>query len=1257
MAIVGVLEFQMAADLARLSKDMATAKNTVASTVAGINKTLGAIGVGLSVSFFTGMIKGVVDAADKMNDLKKITGLTITELAGLEKVAALNGSSLDQVSKAVGIMSKNIVAGSTALQSLGIASKQSNGEFRTSNEVLLDVADRFANMRDGIQKASLAQEIFGKSGRELIPLLNEGKAALQAQIEAYGTASGFTQKLATDSDRFNDILVMLGGNVTATKNNFVAGLLPALNDIGAAFTKVSGSAQLFNSIGSGLGMALKGIVIAVATAAGALKSLGFAIDGVGRQLFALINLDFKGAIAAGDKYFDNIAKTAKGNAEFVKSIIDGDKAIDGADSGRKSLLDFQTVLPTVAATATRATEKQNKVFNTQLYLLKQYEDEAKRARDITQSVATEQELYNQKLEELNRLKPYLTIETYDRALAKLNVTNKQVAASTQRTTDEVSQLWMQAGRNIQSTLANSIFNFFDDGLNGMVKNVAIAVGRIASEFAALRIAQSIGLSSMFGVGGGGAGSAGNIAGAFNLASMGTSMMSMFRGGMSGITGLLGRGLSMLPGALGSFGTGMLGSAGAGAFSAAGGAGTAFIGGAGTALGGSGMGVTAGLGASAASMAAIAGPLIAVDIAGRLFGGNKTLGGAEMIPVIGGFLAGLFGHGPMKFRQQSLQGNVSSGGFDGDLTNVFRAKGGLLVGNKHRSVTEQLTDDQQKTFDSAIKSFYTSAHGFAENLGLSTDLVDTFTQTLQIKSEKGKQLTEEAITEMLTGIGNSLARNVIPAVDQFRKVGEDSFATFTRLNNEFMSLKQGAINLGASAEYANKLVYGLGMETRSAYVEIAGGTDRLLELTSKFSANFLTEAERMAAPMKFVEDGLRSLGYSAEITKDQFKDLIQQLVLAGDETALLLLENQDLFLAVRQYKDALAGVVDATIEASQAFNLNDQATNALARLQQSIDAEKTKLTDKYNLSVIESEKRIKDVSDTIAKLADVSAALKSSVNSINPLSLEQARSQVMNGGSDSLNVKDAIAILGQQQSSAGFSNVLEFKRSTAANVKLLSGMTGKVDQQMLLEQRSLAALEASRTALDDGFNAEIMRLDEILDDAKEQTASLQGIDTKVLSMVTALGELNRILIQGGQTGTAGGGASIPVSGNTAISSADIVRFIDNNKNTPLEIYKAAIKNGVSSGQIAATGIYTQRQIDDFVKQNNLASFDVGGVVPRTGLAMIHKNEQVLTANDSANMSGQIEQLTKAVEVLTIANNKMNRRFDKWDNEGLPAERVA
>ena len=73
--------------------------------------------------------------------------------------------------------------------------------------------------------------------------------------------------------------------------------------------------------------------------------------------------------------------------------------------------------------------------------------------------------------------------------------------------------------------------------------------------------------------------------------------------------------------------------------------------------------------------------------------------------------------------------------------------------------------------------------------------------------------------------------------------------------------------------------------------------------------------------------------------------------------------------------------------------------------------------------------------------------------------------------------------------------------------------------------------------------------------------------------------------------------------------------------------------------------------------NIASFDVGGRVPRDGLAMLHKDEQVFTRDQSTGMAEQIKELKQAIYVLTIANNKMNRRFSKWDDEGLPDTRVA
>ena len=76
----GTLEIELLANMARLQQDMDKAKGSVSNAVDTMNKLLGAIGVGVSLSGITSLIKGVADTGDKLNDLRKITGLTIEQL-------------------------------------------------------------------------------------------------------------------------------------------------------------------------------------------------------------------------------------------------------------------------------------------------------------------------------------------------------------------------------------------------------------------------------------------------------------------------------------------------------------------------------------------------------------------------------------------------------------------------------------------------------------------------------------------------------------------------------------------------------------------------------------------------------------------------------------------------------------------------------------------------------------------------------------------------------------------------------------------------------------------------------------------------------------------------------------------------------------------------------------------------------------------------------------------------------------------------
>lgn len=887
--IAGTLEIQLLANMARLQSDMDKAKRTVSGTVDAMNKVLSTIGVGISIVGITNLIRSTADAADKMRDLKIASGLAIEQIGGLGKAASMNGSNIDQVARAVGIMSQKMYTGSDAFKVLGVEVQNSSGNLRDSGQVLLDISDKFASMEDGATKSAIANEIFGKSGRDLIPTLNQGRSELESLISSYARHSGMTQKLADDSDRFNDILYLLGERVTGLKNTFVGEILPTLNSIGNAMLSTGQSTNQFSFAVSVVVPVLKGLAIAGFTVADTFRGMGREIGARAAQLEALTRLDFKGMAFIGKSLAEDNAKARAEYDKLIDTIMNGDKVVQKANVSQQKMLDLQIQMPTATDAATKSIEKQTKAYDIEIYKLKQYEDMHKKGRDLTSSVATEQERYNNTLEELESLKPYITVETYNRALEKAQKQLKGTEVQTRATTDEVSQLWIQAGRNIQSSIANSIFNFFDDGLKGMVKNVGIAVGRIASEFAALKIAQGIGLAGMFGgvsgaavAGGGGGGSV--LGGALSL---GGNALSLAGGGF-GSVGAVGSLLSMAPGQLGSFGVGMASG------------------------GGAGMSAAAGLGASFASVAGPAMALFAVDAIGRALAGDRKLGGAEYIPVLGGFLAAMFGREPYKFRQQSLQGTVSSEGFDGNIANVFRSKGGLFSSNKHKTVIEELSRDQQLAFDTAIGVFYNSASGFAENLGLPASLIDDYTTQIQIKSNKGGKLKEEAIAEMLAGIGDGLAKNVIPNIEEMARVGERAFDTLSRLNTEFVGLAGGAVNLGASIEYAKELIKSMSFESRESLISMAGGLEGLAAMTSSFNQHFLTEQERMLPVIETLNAGLKELGVSTDITKEQFKELVQDVGISSEKRIALLKLEDELFAVRTAAEKTAAVVVGATI---------------------------------------------------------------------------------------------------------------------------------------------------------------------------------------------------------------------------------------------------------------------------------------------------------------------------------------------------------
>ena len=250
-------------NIRRLGNSMQGLQGQVKNTsmaVAGLSTAFRGLGAALAVGGFSAAIKGAIDLADDMRDLSQRTGVGIETLGQFKVAAELSGSSIEGVAKGLTLLNKNMVAAATAggpaaaaFKTLAVSTTETDGTLRKADKVFLDVADRFAAMRDGPEKAALAMKIFGKSGAELIPILNLGSK----EIQRFGLGIG--PDFANKADAFNDSLGIMKAQVTVLTVQIGSALLPVLSGlvtvVNQAVTFVGNLAtEFYKAVGGAAGL-------------------------------------------------------------------------------------------------------------------------------------------------------------------------------------------------------------------------------------------------------------------------------------------------------------------------------------------------------------------------------------------------------------------------------------------------------------------------------------------------------------------------------------------------------------------------------------------------------------------------------------------------------------------------------------------------------------------------------------------------------------------------------------------------------------------------------------------------------------------------------------------------------------------------------------------------------------------------------------------------------------------------------------------
>ncbi len=1192
----------------------------------------------------------------KLTAASKGTGLegekTRAIFSSVAQAATVLGLSAEQTGGSLKAIEQIISKGTVSAEELrGQLGERLPGAFQIAARSIgvttqeLDKLLRTGSLTADELLPALAKELDRTFG----PQAEQAAQGLNAQINRFNT-SLFDLKIAIGEtgliDFFSDGIV----GATNLTNTLTTQVIPA-------FGKLKQSIDALPSVGGPTGILGKffGNSVAVNAAvavfdvltsnAAEIEETAVAIENVAVSLDKIITPGVK----PEKQTVPNKPKAISEAERFITALIKESKQAGLTATEIRKLEAATLGVSKVADPLIDNIERTNKALQDQQEAARKNADDLRKIESITRSVRTEEEIYAETVAELDRLlETGLGIETHSRALRQAQDQLHGVADTTRTVTNEVDQLWIQAGRNIQSTLANSLFNFFDDGLKGMVRNVISTVGRIASEFAALRIAQGVGLGSLFASGGAAASSGASGLGFANLAAGGANLVSSG----FGLTNLLSSGFTSLgetfgSSALASFGAGLGGTAAT--FSGP----TAFFGGAGTAIGGSATGAAAGLGATAASFA---GPLAIAGIAhvvGKLLAGDKKTGTfVDKVPVIGGFASALFGLGPAKFRQQFLGGNVSEAGFqDGFVTDVFRRKGGLLRGNKHSQQDAENADEILSLFDDSIKAFFGSTRALAENLDLDARALDDLTLNVAIQSEKKKVISQEQISAEITRLSDAIAGSVLPNISDLTRGNETYAATLSRIGSELDSLSNIMLLLGRSTEQARTELLGLSIAERTQLTDKMGGSQSANAAFDSFFSNFLSPEDQLKILSDKLLTELAAVDINRIVSPEEVADAFLSGTLSVEHiTAALNPAMQALILQVDALKTSVEGATPS---------VEDLADNAFIALQASADAERNELTAQYNESV-------KEVNQSIGTLTALSGALKSSIETINPLNLDQARNnlrgaiaQASSGNIVDLNsVRTSLDVLSRNDTSA-FRTREEFIRSQEENTSLLDQLGGITDNQLSAQERSLEALQI-------GFDGELVRLDSIVEGAQQQIDLLQGIHNSIQSSGVggSLADFNTLSVAAGGSAIAGAGGSLPFNGNRNITGAQIEDFLAVNDN-PFDIYNAARDNNVSALQLAANSPFTIEQINQFADDNGLPRLAVGtNFIPRDMPAFLHQGEEVKPKAfvdseraERKELIGLMKKVLTATEVSTVSNNKVKKTLDKWEKVGMPKERAA
>jgi len=304
---------------------------------------VGAAAIGAAKSL-TDMTVGAAAYADEILTMSTVTGMSTESLQAYKYAAELVDVSMETLT---GSMSKQVKSMASARDGsakfadayakLGVSVADGNGQLRDSETVYWETIDALGKISNETERDALAMQIFGKSARELNPLIaqgSEGIAALTDEAKRMGAV--MSEDSLNALGKFDDSVQRLKAGAGAAKNAMGTILLPqlqtladdgvsllgdftrGLNEAGGDFSKISD--VIGNAIGGIADMILENLPKIMEVAVDIVMAL---VNSITDNLPMIIEVASSVIFTLLQGLVEALPQITQGAVQLVMSLVDG----------------------------------------------------------------------------------------------------------------------------------------------------------------------------------------------------------------------------------------------------------------------------------------------------------------------------------------------------------------------------------------------------------------------------------------------------------------------------------------------------------------------------------------------------------------------------------------------------------------------------------------------------------------------------------------------------------------------------------------------------------------------------------------------------------------------------------------------------------------------------------------------------------------------------------------------------------------------